>query len=305
MPELPNFQQSNEQILNDIQSLQQIEQQLFSSLENDPNLTTAQQQSIIEKINQLSDMRINLYQTLSGVNGFYMNALGSSIGTLEEQSSAISIVENELNQSKERLKLLETEKNNKIRLVEINDYYSDKYAEHSQLMKIIIYTLIPVIFLTILNNYSILPNNIYYVLLTIVVIIGAIFFWKRYASIITRDNMNYQEYDFPFDPTQAPTGSSNSTDPWVTGSNPFDFGTCIGKNCCSAGQTYDSSINQCVGDSTVVVPTTMATSSTSSSTTESFINNVLTKTNTNYKSDYMMNSNVAVKPHTSESFINF
>ena len=44
MSGLPNIQENNEQILNDIQSLQQMEQQLFSSLESNPNLTIAQQQ---------------------------------------------------------------------------------------------------------------------------------------------------------------------------------------------------------------------------------------------------------------------
>ena len=155
MSELPNIQENNEQILNDIQSLQIMEQQMFSSLETNPNLTPQQQQKIIEKMNQLSTMRINLYKTLSGVNNFFQNALTSSVGTLKEQTAAISIVEDELNKSKKRLELLEIEKNNKIRLVEINNYYGQKYAEHSSLMKIIIYILIPVIIFSVLKNKGI------------------------------------------------------------------------------------------------------------------------------------------------------
>ena len=119
-------QQTNEQILNDIQTLQTMEQQLFSNLENNPNLTTQQQQEIVQKMNQLSNMRINLYQTLSGVNNYYQNALNSSQGTLKEQTVAIYIVENELNSAKKRLEALDVEKMNKIRLVEINNYYGDK-----------------------------------------------------------------------------------------------------------------------------------------------------------------------------------
>jgi uncharacterized membrane protein YgaE (UPF0421/DUF939 family) len=52
MSELPNVQENNEQILNNIQSLQQMEQQLLSSLESNPNMTPEQQQSIVEKMNQ-------------------------------------------------------------------------------------------------------------------------------------------------------------------------------------------------------------------------------------------------------------
>jgi hypothetical protein len=284
MSGLPDIQQNNEQILNDIQSLQQMEQQLFNSLETNTSLTTTQQEQIIDKINQISTMRVNLYQTLSGVNNYFQNTLTSSIGTLKEQTVAISIVESELNQAKKRLALLEEEKNNKVRLVEINDYYGEKYAEHGQLMKIVIFTLVPIIILAILNNKGFLPDKIYYLLVGFFAIFGAIFFWYRMFSIWARDNMSYQEYDWP-----APTGTTGSTtvssDPWFTGKLP---GTCIGEFCCSTGQTYDSSLNQCVGDSTV-----------ETFVTESMLNNVLSKNSGTRK------SNSSFLPNNSDSFINY
>jgi hypothetical protein len=311
MPGLPNVQANNEQILNDIQALQQMEQQLFSSLESNPSLTSEQQQTIIEKMNQLSTMRINLYGTLSGINSYYQSALDTSTGTLDEQTIAIGIVESELNQAKERLSLLEQEKNNKIRLVEINTYFGDKYAEHSQLMKIIIFTLIPVIIISLLYTKGILSNTIYLGLIIIVSVIGAYFFWKRFASIIMRDNMNYQEYAFP-----ALTNASNSgasSDPWLTNTN---LGTCVGDFCCSPGLIYDSSLNQCVigtsssgtssgltsgissafssaesGASSAISGASNTfsglTSNFESFVTESMVNSVLTKKQQGkYKSDY-------------------
>lgn len=292
MSGMPNIQVNNEQILNDIESLQQMEEQLLNSLETNPNLTFQQQEDMITKMNQLSNMRINLYQTLSGVNGFYQTALSSSIGTLQEQTSAIAIVENELNRSKERLEALQQERNNQIRLVEINDYYGEKYAEHSQLMKIVIFTLVPIIVLIFLKNKGFLPNFVYLGLLIIITIIGAYFFWYRFASIITRDNMNYQSYDWYFDPTAAPSGSGNSKDPW----SGIDMGTCVGEFCCSAGQTYDASLNQCIGDSTV-----------EGFATESMVNKVLTKTSgtTGSTNPYKVSGTNIVKPKNSESFINY
>jgi len=272
MSGLPNVQQNNEQIINDIQSLQQMEQQLLNSLETNPNIKPDQQQKIVEKMNELSNMRINLYQTLRGVNSYFEKAVNTSVGSLKQQALAIGIVESELNKSKKRLEILEEEKNNKIRLVEINTYYGDKYAEHSQLMKIIIFTLIPIIILGFLNNKGILPNMIYNILLIIIAFIGAYFFWKRFASIITRDNMNYQEYDWYFNPNTAPTGASTTTDPWETNLN-LDLGTCIGNACCSKGLTYDDNLNQCVRSTR--------------NTVESFVNNTLTKMQKNkYKADY-------------------
>jgi hypothetical protein len=295
MSESKNVQQNNtEQILNDIQSLQTMEKQLFSSLETTPNLTKDQRQKIVEKMNQISNMRLNLYKTIGGINTYFQNALTSSQGTLTGQTAAISIVESELNQAKKRLAILEAEKNNKVRLVQINDYYGDKYAEHGALMKIIIFTLVPIIILAILNNKSILPNTIYFILLAIIAAIGGYFFWMRFASIIRRDSMNYQTYDWPFNEEAAPSGSDDDeSDPWET-----DMGACIGEACCSDGQTYDETLDQCIGTSTVK-------STTESFTTESMVNDVLTKGSNIYKTDVTLNGDERVKPSTSESFINF
>jgi len=279
-----NIKDNNQQILNDIQSLQSIEQQLFNSLENNPSLTSEQQTQIVEKINQISTMRINLYQTLSGVNNLFQDALISSQDTLKDQTDAISIIESELNISKQKLKALEEEKNNKIRLIEINSYYGDKYSEHSTLMKIIIFTLVPIIILAILHNKEILPTKIYYVLVVIVSAIGAYYLWYRYASIIMRDPMNYQEYDWYFNASSAPSvaESSVSSDPWSSNNINLSL-TCIGQACCSTDQTYDTSLNQCISDSTV---------------TESFVNKVLTKSQIKYKPDVNLNSNL-ILPHNS------
>ena len=60
-----NAAQNNEQILNDIQNLQQLEKDVFSNLETNTTLTSSQQQKLISKINDLSNMRINLYKTIA------------------------------------------------------------------------------------------------------------------------------------------------------------------------------------------------------------------------------------------------
>jgi hypothetical protein len=139
-------------------------------------------------------------------------------------------------------------------------------------MKIIIFTLIPVIIITFIYSRGFLPNIIYYALLIIISFIGAYYFWNRYASIIMRDNMNYQEYEWSFDAGSMSTGTPSADDPWGTG----NFGTCLGNACCSEGLVYDSNLNQCVPDT-----------SKKESKKESFINGVLTKLQPgNYKASY-------------------
>jgi len=257
-----NIQASSQEILNDIQNLQEIEQGLFNSLETNPGLTSDQQQDILNKIDNLTNLRINLYQTLSGVNSYYQTALQTSSGTLKDQSTAVNIVEEELNKAKQNLHTLQTEQNNKIRLVQINSYFGDKYAEHSQLMIIVICTLLPIIIITVINRSGLIPPIIYYSIVAIIVIIGLYFFWYRWTSILTRDPMNYNEYDWYFNAATAPKATGgDTTDPWLSG----DLGICIGAKCCTSNQKYNEKLNKCV-DKTMMK--------------ESFVNNVLTKTST-------------------------
>ena len=116
-----------------------------------------------------------------------------------------------------------------------------------------------------LHNKTILPDTIYYILLIIVSFIGALYFVYRFMSIIMRDNMVYDEYDWKFDASKAPKASGSSGDPWITNIN---TGICVGEFCCSEGQVYDDTLNLCV----------IGTQKKTTTTTESFVNNVLTKT---------------------------
>ena len=309
--EIPNIPGNNQEILNDIQSLQGIEQNLFNSLEN-PNLTSEEQESTINKINRISEMRINLYKTLTGVNSFFQQALTSSRGTLTEQTAAIGVIEDELNQAKKRLRELEQEKNNKIRLVEINNYYSQQYEEYSNLMKLVIFILIPIILLTLLKQTGLLPYNWYYIFVAIVLVIGAIFSLRLVWSIANRDTMNYQEYDWYFDKASAPKSNGlTNDDPWAGGR----IGACMGQYCCSEGQIYDTSLNQCIGNSTVMVSSTAALAPVSAPalapdtsippvTQEGFINSVLTMGSRNYKKPDVTLSNM-VEPFGGGGFLNF
>ena len=270
---LPNIQENSHELLSNIQSLQLVEQDLVNSLDSNPNMTPKQQEVIIEKINNISKMRINLYNTLGGVNTFFQDALKNSSGTLKEQTAAIELIENDLNQAKQKLSMLEDDKNNKIRLVEINTYYGQKYIEHTQLMKLVIVMLIVIIILTILSKKGIITTRLYSGLVVAVVAIGVIFFLaKRWVSIFMRDNMNYQKYEWNFNAADAPKPSTGeSTDPWIG-----SFGTCVGSNCCYTGQTYDSNINKCVTNTSVATT-----------------------------SDNVSTSQTEVEPNISESFLTY
>ncbi len=311
--DLNNLQSGNEKTLEDIKNLQQYEKELYDNLEQNSfngKLTAEEKQSIINKINQISQMRINLYDNLKNMYGFLQQNASNTRNTLDEQMIAVQIVENELNNSKRKLKALEEEKNNKIRLVEINNYFGKQYSSHSKTMKIIVFTCIPIILLTIMYNNGLLPDILYNILTGLIIVAGIIFLGRNLVDIWNRDNMNYDEYDWAFyqenAPLQnasiAPVDSSNS--PWS-----MPTMTCIGSGCCYEGTTYDETKNMCIpgsvtnpsstGSTDATTTSTTATPTTQTNVTESMVGNIFSKysyNNNTQKTKQLSTS--GVKPFT-------
>lgn len=267
------------QTLNNISDLQNIEKGYFSKLNDglmQNSLTPEEKDMLVQKINEISQMRINLYKNLNGMYSFYHSNVASTRNTIEEQGAAIDIVEKELNETKLRMKAIEEEKYNKLRLVEINSYYGQRYSEHASIMKVIIMICLPVLLLTILLNRGILPRNLYTILVIIIVVIGVIYLWRFIISAVSRDNMNYQEYTWNFKPQDAPsvdTSGTGAKDPWATKSN----GTCQGQACCDSGYTYNSdvNVNKCVPTASLTQSTTTTTAApVSTSTTPESMSNM-------------------------------
>ena len=245
---IASMQERNEQTLSDIKHLQQIEQEMYETLAKNikaNSITTEQKQQAINKINEISQMRVNLYANLKDIYTFFQKNVASSRTTLDEQKMAIDIVENELNQSKRRLQLLENETYNKLKMVEINTYYGKSYNAHANLMRTIVFICIPLLILIILINREILPQGLGILLISIIIIIGVIYISKQVIDMMNRDNMNYDEYDWKFDPSNAPVNtSSNVSDPWAQTSD-----LCVGADCCDGTSTYDSTQNICIPNS--------------------------------------------------------
>ena len=237
-----NLQEKNQQVLNNISQLQQEEKKLYDSLD-DVSLTSEQKQQIINKINEISQIRMNLYSGLKNMYASYQNNVSESRTTLGQSMAAVDVLENELNQSKIRLNLIEDQMSNKLRLVEINTYYSKQYNSYSKLMKTIVVICIPLIILAILANKGILPFNVYTFLSGIVIIIGVFVIGAQLIDLSNRDNMNWDEYNWYFNIASAPSDTTEGApiNPWKMPSV-----TCIGSACCYDNSTYDSEKNICI-----------------------------------------------------------
>jgi hypothetical protein len=198
-----NFQDKYQQTLSNINSLQIQEKGLYDSL-NDASLSADQKNQIIQKINQISQMRLNLYGGMNDMYSMYAYESAGVNDALGSQLTATDILTQQLDQSDQTLKMLQDQQVNMLNATKINSYYSSQYNAHASIMKIIIITCIPMLILTILAKKKILPSNLYIVLMSIIIIISVITIGSKMVDLSNRDHMNWDEYNWYFDKSSAP-----------------------------------------------------------------------------------------------------
>jgi hypothetical protein len=252
---LTNIQSQNEEMIGDITDLQNIEKELYNQLElisankpvtdEDAIELKSNVDKLIEKINNISDMRMNLYRTLQKNYTFYQNNVAGARETIIEQTTAINIVNDQLEKSKENLRRLQDEKNSKLRSIEINTYYGKQYDDYTNIMKIIIYMCIPIIILTILEKSGLIPNAIYSWLFIIVMVVGIYSIGWKIMHIVNKSRFDYDVYDWFFNIKNAPAANGDfAAGLSVKGVNPF-APYCFNGTCCSDGTVFDSSLGVC------------------------------------------------------------
>jgi len=261
----------NKQTLTNIQKLQSLEQNLFNSLAagvSNGTLNSTEKDSIINQINQLSQIRSNLYTFLNNNSLNTVQHLAASNNLLSQQAQTVIIVENELNDAKNQLLGMQKDKYSKLRMVQINTYYGDRYADHSSMMKSIVIICAVIILITIIFNKGFLPSQLYYLMLIIIIVVSVVVLWYKYVMLISHDRMNYDEYHWGFNPDTAPkydTSNPSGSNPWASATAPSL--TCVGSSCCNDGMTYDVQNNVCVISSNIASSAAPADSDTVDSIT--------------------------------------
>ena len=168
-------------------------------------------------------------------------------------------------------------------------------------MKLWIVTLLALMVLTILYNKCWIPKPAYIGGVVLVSLVAGQQLWSCYSSMVTRNNMNYNQIEWGFDPSKAAKVAPENTNQAVI--NPWDGNKhddpWLGQDCCSMNQYYDNVANKCkpfVSTQTVSPASSVQTTTTSTTVppmSESFLSAILTKTQTGkYKGDYSMQGNL-------------
>ena len=237
------YQDKNAELSTYIDKLSKVEQQLIEQISNTKD--AKEQARLSNNLILIQDTRTDLINALSSINAYYTQNLTGSSHTLEQQTNAVAIMEKEMEQAKKRLAYINEQKENKLRIVEINQYYSASYAEWTHLVKILIITLIAfAIVINITTYFPALPSEVYSILMFIISIVSLYYIFMSVVSIYSRDNMVYDEYNWNFNKNSAPKMDSASS--FKNSFNLPSKMSCVVENCCQDGTLWNNDIGKCV-----------------------------------------------------------
>ena len=266
-------QLKDDQTINNISQIDSQITSLYNNLEtinNDSNPNN-KQQKILQQIKELEQLKSSLY---TSINNSYLSTqsnVSDARNSLINEFAVTNIIGKELKNANKNLTTLEQERYNKVRMAEINNYYSDKYQAQTYIMKLIVYLCIPILILGILMKNEFIPAKIARILIGIIVGIGVIIIMYQLIDIGRRSNMDFSEYRFPFNPDDVDV-NSNSNDSDQPKQTDYTL-SCAGEACCPSGNTFgtvwDSTNKQCVTPSYQSSQTTQT--SQNESETESFV----------------------------------
>ncbi len=233
---------TQEKIIQSIEDLKRMEQELYSQLEtsgsNEDDIE--KQQNIIQRIENISEIRRDLLNSLTDRYTDIQDNVISSRNDLVQQTAMVGIVQDELDKATANVETINAEKSNKLRMVELNSYERERYRSYMEIMKIVCISAFIILIFIILGRKNIIPGSMLSLLIGAAFAIAFIMIVIKYLDIIKRDNLYFGKYKFPFD-------ASKFKDSDTGGDVKLAGGTaCMNEDCCTAGQTYDPAIAKCV-----------------------------------------------------------
>ena len=208
-----------------IGNINELEKSLTNTIQyTDSPTVKANAEAELKKLQVVKARYINNTNSLYEKAYAYDEASQALIHYQNNTSAALSDANQKLS-TEERLALREIE--NKRRMVQINTYYSDKYADYIFIIKMAILLCAIIIVLSVLTRRSILSRGMYALLVVISssIIISIIII--RWISMRYRDPINYKQFKFyvpSYTPTSTPTayGYTKATGVADASSSPAD-----------------------------------------------------------------------------------
>lgn len=236
---------SQSQLLTSIQQLQNAQRENMNAYASAQ--TTNERTRIMNRMKENEALRSNLLASAGMVNLVQNQQTDNQRAAAEDLALVLKIAENELKTQREQLDALQASYNGKKRMIELNTYYGKRFMAQSGVLKIFIYMCIPVLILAILANAGLFPSYIAGIMIVAIVVVGVVYIYAAVRDINRRDNQNFDEYTWEFDPSRVGTIVNPNYGVTGTGANGNIVG-CFNGKCCGANTKWDAPSGTCVQD---------------------------------------------------------
>lgn len=134
----------------------------------------------------------------------------------------------------------------KKRMIELNTYYGKRFNAQAGVVKLFIYTCVPVLILAILANAGLIPTTIAGFIIVIIIVTGLIYIYAAVSDINRRSKMNFDEYEWEFDPSRVGNMSNPNPNYVSKGGMGAGIGSgCVNGNCCGSNTIWDPNSGIC------------------------------------------------------------
>jgi hypothetical protein len=214
MSDLVNFQKdftdNLESQFTNISNLQIVQSKLFTDLEKlagsaniNENVIQQQIKDKLDQIDNLTKIRTNMFQIIKSNYNITQSDYNIQRKSYAQQLVALEIIENELKNTSQKLRDSILIRDNSERMVGINNYYTRRYEAHADIMKNVIFYCGIIIIAIFLMKMGFLSDEITSLLIIVSLSIGIIIVGGKVLDLSRRNNIDYDKYNFPFDPKEA------------------------------------------------------------------------------------------------------
>jgi hypothetical protein len=252
---------SQQQMLASIQSLQDNQKDLMHQYASATN--PADQKRIANEMDKNETIRSNLLKSIGSVSVVSNQLVANKTDESNNRKLLLKVANEELDAARRHMEETNQNQIEKKRMIELNTYYGKRFMAQAGVMKIFIYMCVPVLILAVLANMGFLPNYIAGFLIIAAIVVGIIYIYYAMSDINRRDEMNFDEYKWDFDPSRVgpivnPHRHHKKKDSAAaTGA----AAGCTNDACCSSDTQWNPSTNKCdvQGDKSAVKGTSHKT----------------------------------------------
>lgn len=186
----------------------------------------------------------NLYQVAAEITGLNKSADAVAADYENSRNLLSGFASEQLAEATANAEELISANDGKKRMIELNTYYSKRFNAQAGVVKLFIYTCVPVLILAILANAGLIPTTIAGFIIVIIIVTGLIYIYAAVSDINRRSKMNFDEYEWEFDPSRV--GVISNPNYVSKGGMGAGIGSgCVNGNCCGPNTLWDPNNGIC------------------------------------------------------------